>query len=271
MKKDDGLQGFQFKHSLGQNFITDDDILSSLVTLSGVGSEDSVLEIGPGAGGMTKELAARCKQVLALEIDETLLPILRVALEKYPNVTLVQGDVMKADLPRLTESLGAFHLVANLPYYITTPLFTLLLNSDLPILSMSVMLQKETAEKLCLEAGQKDCCPLGLKLQWFYEMEIAAVLPAKLFTPPPKVDSAFLLLKRRNSPPFAVKDEKILFRLIACAFAMRRKTMVNNMVNTFSLSRAEAAEMLQKCGMAETIRGEQLTMEQFALLADALA
>ncbi len=262
---------FHHKHSLGQNFLTDETLFAQLVDAAGVGENDAIFEIGPGAGGMTKELAKRCKSVLALEIDETLLPILRVALADFSNVQVVHGDVMRVQLPKLTRELGAFHIVANLPYYLTTPLMEMLLKSDLPILSINVMLQSEAAEKLCSAPREDGYGPLAIRAQWLYEPEIVMTVPACMFTPPPKVDSAFLVMRRREAPPFEVKDEKLLFKLVNAAFAMRRKTLVNNLMNAFWMKREQALNLLASAGLAANVRGEELSVREFAILSNALS
>ncbi len=271
MGKKNSAQEFRHKHSLGQNFLTDEALLAQLVDAANVGENDAILEIGPGAGGMTKELAKHCKSVLALEIDETLLPILRVALADYSNVTVIHGDVMRVRLPELTKELGAFHIVANLPYYLTTPLMEKLLKSDLPILSMSVMLQLEAAEKLCSAPREDGYGPLAIRTQWLYEPEIAMTVPACMFTPTPKVDSAFLTMHRREVSPFAVKDEKLLFKLVNAAFAMRRKTLVNNLMSAFLMEREQALSLLASVGLSASARGEELSLQDYAALANALS
>lgn len=263
-------QAFQHKHSLGQNFLSDETLLEQLVNASSVGAEDSVLEIGPGAGDMTKILARRVRRVLALEIDDRLLPILRVALEKEKNVTVVQGDVMRVNLPELVKPLGPFHVVANLPYYLTTPLLTMLLSSALPILSMNLMLQREAAEKLIATPRDDGYGPLSIAAQWRYDPQIEFSVPARMFTPPPKVDSAFIVMPKRDCPPAETADEALFFKVVSVAFAMRRKTLVNNLLNVFPLSREQALEALNASGLSATVRGEELDIKQMAALTDAL-
>ena len=267
-KRDQGA--FHPKHALGQNFITDEALLAHLVDLSNVGEEDAVLEIGAGAGGMTKELARRCRRVTAIEVDGTLLPILRVALEKYPNVQLVHGDVLRLNLPEMTAPLGDFHIVANIPYYLTTDLMNLLLSSSMPILSISLMVQKEAALRMTARPGEEGYGLLAVKTQYQYDPVIALDVPACLFTPPPKVDSAFVVMPRRSSPPVYAKDETIFFKVAAAAFAMRRKTMENNLIASFHLSRAQAKALLAQCGIPDGARGETLSMADFAALANTM-
>lgn len=262
---------FRPKRSLGQNFLTDDALFGQLVDISGVGAEDAVLEIGAGAGGMTKALSARCRQVVAIEVDETLLPILRVSLEKCKNVQLVHGDVLRLNLPELTAPLGLFHIVANIPYYLTTDLMTLLLNGGMPILSINLMVQKEAAQRMVARPGEEGYGMLAVRAQYCYDPRIALDVPACMFTPPPKVDSAFVVMPKREKPPVAVKDEALFFKVASAAFAMRRKTMENNLIASFRVSREQAKAWLSKAGVPEGARGETLSMECFAALANEMA
>ena len=262
---------FHHKRSLGQNFLTDDGLFEQLVSLSGVGPGDGVLEIGAGAGGMTKALAARCRQVVSIEVDDTLLPILRVALEKYPNVHLIHGDVMRLNLPEITAPLGDFHVVANIPYYLTTDLMTMLFSSSMPIRSISVMVQKEAAERLTAKPGQDGYGMLAVRAQYLYAPEIVLDVPACMFTPPPKVDSAFVVMPRRERPPVDVTDEGLFFKVAASAFAMRRKTMANNLIASFRVQRERAEAWLSACGLSPNARGETLSLQDFACLANVIA
>lgn len=261
---------FHHKRSLGQNFLTDDALFDQLVALSGVGGNDRVLEIGAGAGGMTKALAKRCAQVTAIEVDETLLPILKVALQPYSNVALVQGDVMRLNLPELTADMGAFHVVANIPYYLTTDLMNLLFTGGLPIASISVMVQREAAERLVARPGEEGYGMLAVRAQYAYAPQIVLDVPACMFTPPPKVDSAFVVMPRLEKPAVDAADEKMLFKVAAAAFAMRRKTMENNLIAAFSVPRERAAGWLSACGIAPGARGETLSLGDFAALANLM-
>ena len=261
---------FHHKRSLGQNFITDEALFAQLVDLSGVGPDDAVLEIGAGAGGMTRELARRCRRVTAIEVDGALLPILRVALEPYQNVELVHGDVLRLNLPELTAPLGDFHIVANIPYYLTTDLMNLLLSSSMPIRSISLMVQKEAARRMVARPGEEGYGLLAVRAQYSFDPAIVLDVPACLFTPPPKVDSAFVVMPRRESPPVRVQDEALFFRVAAAAFAMRRKTMENNLIASFRISRDRARHLLDQCGIPAGARGETLAMADFAALADAM-
>ena len=231
---------FHHKHSLGQNFIEDEALLEQLAALSLVTPEDNVLEIGPGFGALTRPLAARCRRIVSLEIDETLLPILRVTLEKCPNAEVVQRDVMRTDLAALVQEKlgdGPLRVAANLPYYITTDVLTKLL-AELPqARSIAVMIQKEVGDKLLSRPGDDGYGPLAILCQYKCEIRRALDVPAACFTPPPKVDSSFMVLTRRQTPPCAVADEALFMKLIRGAFVMRRKTLVNTLMSAFALSR----------------------------------
>ena len=272
MKQNHGKNQAEFHHkrSLGQNFLTDEALFRQLVDLSGVGAEDNVLEIGAGDGGMTRALAARCRRVVSIEVDGTLIPILRLALEKCGNVQLVHGDVMRLNLPKLTEALRDFHIVANIPYYLTSDLMNMLLTSSMPIQSINVMVQKEAAERIVARPGQEGYGMLSVRAQYFYAPQIALDVPACLFTPPPKVDSAFVVMPRRRKQPVDAQDEAMFFRVAAAAFAMRRKTMENNLIATFHVSREKAREWLNACGIAQGARGETLSLRDFAALSNEM-
>ena len=261
---------FRYKKGLGQNFIYDEALLQELVDASGVTADDGVLEIGPGSGSMTALLAKKCRQVIALELDETLLPILRVTLAAHSNVTVVQGDVLKSDLREITVPLGdQFCVVANIPYYITSPLLSLLLSGSLPISLMAVMVQKEVADKIMARPGTDEYGMLAVRAQYHCQPYIAKNVPAQAFTPPPKVDSAFVVMPFLQTPAVSVKNEDTFFRMAGAAFLMRRKTMLNNLQSAFSMTREVAKELLSSCGLDERVRGEILDLETFAALADA--
>ncbi len=270
MKKKQADNAFHPKRSLGQNFLTDDQLFDRLVELSGVGENDAVLEIGAGAGGMTRALSQRCRQVVSVEVDGTLIPILRVALEKCRNVRLVHGDVLRLNLPQITADLGPFHVVANIPYYLTTELMTLLLTSSMPIRSISVMVQKEAAQRMVAKEGMEGYGMLSVRCRYFYDPQIVLDVPACLFTPPPKVDSAFVVMPRRDRPPVEAKDEQLFFKVAAAAFAMRRKTMENNLIASFRTDRETAAGWLNACGIPQGARGETLSLRDFANLANVI-
>ena len=266
---------FHHKHSLGQNFIEDEALLEQLADLSLVTKEDCVLEIGPGFGALTKPLAARAKQIVSLEIDQTLLPILNVTLEHVENARVVQGDVMKTDLAALAaESFGencSLRVAANLPYYITTDVLTKFLLTLPEAKSIAVMIQKEVGDKLLSQPGEEGYGPLAIMCQYFCEVRRALDVPAACFTPPPKVDSSFMVLERHQEKPFSACDEALLLKLIKGAFAMRRKTLVNNLVACFTLDRAQAAAAIESAGLDAQCRAEALSIEQLCCLTNALS
>lgn len=264
---------FHHKHSLGQNFIEDETLLEELAGLSLAGENDCVLEIGPGFGALTKPLAARSLRTLSLEIDSTLLPILRVALEHSPNAEVVLGDVMKTDLAGLvSEHFGtecSLRVAANLPYYITSDVLQKLMKELPQAKSIAVMIQKEVAEKLLTGPGDDGYGPLTLMLNLYYDIEIAKHVPAACFTPPPKVDSAFVVMERREAPRYPLDDEDAFMRLVKAAFAMRRKTLPNNLMGFFRKDREGTIALLESCGIGEKQRAEELTLEQFCRLSNA--
>lgn len=260
---------FRYKKGLGQHFLYDETLLKELVDASGVTQDDGVLEIGPGSGSMTAHLAKASKKVIAMELDETLLPILRVTLSACENVEVIQGDVLQANLLDAVKPLGeCFCVVANIPYYITSPLLTLLLSGKLPIKSMAVMVQKEVADKVMAQPGSEEYGMLAVRAQYYCDPFVARIVPAAAFTPPPKVDSAFVVMPFRQSPPVFVREENVFFRMASAAFLMRRKTMLNNLQSAFSLTRQEAANLLASCGLDELVRGETLGLSVFAKLAN---
>ena len=269
-RKASGRPGeFHHKRSLGQNFLTDEALLDSLIEEAGVGAQDDVLEIGPGAGDMTRRLAARCKSVTAVELDETLLPILRVALEKAENFTLVQGDILRVNLHEIMAGKQSYHVVANIPYYLTTELMNLLLSGNYPLRSINVMVQKEAAQRMLAQPSTPEYGPLAVRAQYYTKPRLARIVEAACFTPPPKVDSAFVCMPWRDAPAVKVRDEKRYFRIVSAAFALRRKTLCNNLISAFRLTRDEAAAWIARAGLPEGVRGEALSLEQFADLANA--
>ncbi len=265
---------FHHKHSLGQNFIEDENLLEQLADCSLVTQEDCVLEIGPGFGALTKPLARRAKQVVSLEIDQTLFPILAVTLEHYENARVVHGDVMKTDLAELVrESFGencSLRVAANLPYYITTDVLNKLLLTLPQAKSIAVMIQKEVGDKLLSQPGDDGYGPLAILCQYYCDVSRAMDVPAACFTPPPKVDSSFMLLERRENALYQVADEALLLRLIKGAFAMRRKTLVNNLIASFPLDRNQAAAAMEAAGLDAQCRAESLSIAQLCALSDEI-
>ena len=266
---------FHQKHSLGQNFIEDEALLEQLAELSLVTSEDCVLEIGPGFGALTKSLAARAKQVVSLEIDRTLIPILNVTLENCPNVRVICGDVMRTDLPSLIneafgETCPSIRVAANLPYYITTEVLTKLMRELPQAKSIAVMIQKEVGDKLLSRPREDGYGPLAVLCQYHYHVVRALDVPAACFNPPPKVDSSFMVLERLEQPSADAGDEAVFTRLVRGAFAMRRKTLLNNLVSGFSLSREQATACLESSGLSLQARAEELSLADFARLSKQL-
>ncbi|MDD3244218.1 MAG: 16S rRNA (adenine(1518)-N(6)/adenine(1519)-N(6))-dimethyltransferase RsmA [Eubacteriales bacterium] len=260
--------------SYGQHFLFDPSILSRMADGARIGPADAVLEIGPGLGTLTKVLAQRAQRVAAVEIDKKLIASLRSNLAAYDNVQVVNEDVLKTDLAVLwRESLGGkpFKVVANLPYYVTTAIVQMLLGCGLPLLSVTVMIQKEVAQKIMIAPGQKGCCALSALVHYYAQPRILFPVPAGAFSPPPKVDSAVLHLEMLPEPRFQVCRRDSMHEMIRCAFAMRRKTMKNNLCATYGLSAEHAERILAEAGVPAGARGESLTLEQLAALCNAVA
>lgn len=266
VSKPDG-QEFHHKKSLGQNFLTDESLLDRLVELSGVTENDEVLEIGTGLGSLTERLALRCKHVTTVEIDDTLIPILNVSLGKYDNVTLVHANALKLDFKRFTESMGRFRIVANIPYYLTTELLTKLLKADLDLISISLMVQKEAADRITAKPGDDAYCILSVRTAWKGKAEQMLDVPAALFDPPPKVDSCFVNIIMHESSPVKEADGKTVMRVAESAFLNRRKTLANNLISAFHVSKDDAEKILEHCGFSKNVRGEELNIDQFADVA----
>ena len=264
---------FSIRKKYGQNFLVDRHILDKILAAAAIDSGDLVIEIGPGIGTMTRHLAARAENVVAVEIDRQLIPILRETLADYANVAVIHGDIMKMSLTELVSGGAPIKVVANLPYYITTPLIMALLEAPLPIDSITVMVQKEVAARMRGGPGTKDYGALSLAVQYHARMEIIAAVPPSCFIPQPKVESAVIHLTKHPAPPVAVTDEALLFALIRAAFNQRRKTLANALANAESLAavtREAVARALRGMGLDEAIRGEALTLAQFAGLANIL-
>ena len=261
----------RYKQSLGQNFLYDEELLASLTEAAGVTKDEDVLEIGPGCGSLTKHLCDAANRVLAVELDERLIPLLRAFLDEKKNLTVIQGDVMALNLKEITADLKApFAVVANIPYYITTPLIRLLLENALPVSRLALMVQQEVADKILASPGEEGWGPLAILCQFLCEPYLAMKVPAEMFTPPPKVDSAFVVLPLRETPAVEVKNREMFFRAASAAFALRRKTMVNNLCATFRADRAQALRWMERAGLDEKIRGEKLSLGELAALADAM-
>ena len=266
--------GFLTKHRLGQNFLIDDAVLSQIPEDAGVGEEDHILEIGPGIGSLTRELCERAAYVTSVEIDENLTGILQEELKQYSNFTLIREDILKTDLAQI----AAMHpdctlkVVANLPYYITTPIIMKLLESQLPLHSITIMVQKEVADRMTALPGTGDYGSLSLAVQYYASVRVMQIVPPEAFLPAPKVSSAVVRLLRYEVPPVRPADEKRMFRIIRAAFEQRRKTLVNALYNTAGtgLSKEEIAACIRAAGEPETVRGEKLSLEQFAALSDEI-
>ena len=266
---------FNFQKKFGQNFLIDGHVIEKIIAAAGIGKEDVVLEIGPGIGTLTQRLCEAAGDVVAVEIDRNLIPILTGdTCKDYANLHIVSGDIMKTDIPELLRPFGKrpVKVVANLPYYITTPILMKLLEDRLPIESITVMVQKEVAERTETGPGTKDYGALSLAVQYYSEPYLAANVPANCFMPRPNVGSAVIRLTIHEEPPVRVKDEKHMFALIRASFNQRRKTLVNGIGNAAELpySREQVAAALTKLGISETVRGEALTLADFAALSDAL-
>lgn len=263
--------GFTFKKGLGQNFLVSGSVLEKICEAAD--SHDGVLEIGPGFGVLTQALAESSEKVVSIEIDERLIEILEFLLGDYKNVKIINADVLKTDLRSLIkEEFGdkKISVAANLPYYITTPIITRLLEEKLPIKNIVVMVQKEVAQRMKAEPGSKDYGAITLLCRYFAEPEIITVVPANNFVPPPKVDSAVLRLKIRENPAVSVKSEEIFFKTVKAAFSQRRKTLLNCISAFFSMPKAKAAEVLENAKINPSRRGETLSIEEFANLSDLL-
>ena len=263
---------FDFQKKFGQNFLIDGRVLEKIMDAADITKEDFVLEIGPGIGTMTQYLAERAREVLAVEIDKNLIPILAETLSEYENVDILNADILKTDLNKIAEEKNGGHpikVVANLPYYITTPIIMGVFESHVPVENVTVMVQKEVADRMQAGPGTKDYGALSLAVQYYAEPYIAANVPPNCFMPRPKVGSAVIRLTKHKTPPVQVKNEKLLFQLIRASFNQRRKTLQNGIKNFSGLnfSKEEVAEALEQMGVSPTIRGEALTLEQFAQLS----
>ena len=266
-------EGFSFKKSLGQNFLIDDTVcprMAEAVSGEGVG----VLEIGPGAGVLTAQLSASCKKVVSVELDTRLKPVLQQTLKDCNNVKIIWDDILKIDLKQVLEQEFAdcctVNICANLPYYITSPVIMMLLESRLPINTIAVMVQKEAADRLCAKVGSRAAGAVTVAVNYYAEAQTLFGVPRGSFMPPPNVDSAVIKLSLRQTPPVAVNDEKLFFKIVKACFAQRRKILLNTLCNTLGLEKEVLRTALNSADIPETVRGEALTMEQLASLANEL-
>lgn len=266
---------FNFQKKFGQNFLIDTSVLDRIISASEITKEDCVLEIGPGIGTMTQYLAESAREVIAVEIDKALIPILEDTLSAYNNVTVINDDILKVDINRIVEERNSgkpIKVVANLPYYITTPIIMGLFEKHVPLKSITIMVQKEVADRMQVGPGTKDYGALSLAVQYYARPEIVANVPPNCFIPRPNVGSAVIRLTRYEEPPVQVTDEAFLFALIRASFNQRRKTLANGLSNAgeLKLTRDQVTEVLESMGLSVTIRGEALTLEQFAELSNRL-
>lgn len=265
---------FAFQKKFGQNFLIDEHVLNKIIAAAGVTKEDMVLEIGPGFGTMTQYLSENAREVVAVEIDKELIPVLNDTLSDYDNVTIINEDILKVDIEKLVQERNGgnpIKVVANLPYYITTPIIMGLLENHVPVDNITVMVQKEVALRMQAKPGTKDYGALSLAVQYYAKPYIAANVPPNCFIPRPNVGSAVIRLELFDEPPVNVKDEKMMFSIIRASFNQRRKTLQNSIVNGgLPFTKEQISKALGKMELADTIRGEALSLEQFAKLTDIL-
>ena len=266
---------FMFRKKFGQNFLIDASVVEEIIDAAGISEEDTVLEIGPGIGTMTQYLAERAGKVIAVEIDRALIPILEDTLSAYDNVKVINDDILKVDLNRLSEEENGgrpIKVVANLPYYITTPIIMALLEKEVPLESITIMVQKEVAERMKTGPGSKDYGALSLAVQYYAEPVIVTEVPPHCFMPRPGVSSMVIRLDRYKEPPVTPKDPDKMFKLVRASFNHRRKTLSNGLSTdpSLGLSRERVTEALEKMGLPVDIRGEKLDLAQFAELSDQL-
>ena len=266
---------FVFQKKFGQNFLIDTHVLEKIMNAAQISKDDCVVEVGPGIGTMTQYLACAARKVVAVEIDKALIPILEDTLSDYDNARVINNDVLKVDIAKLAEEENGgkpIKVVANLPYYITTPIIMGLFENHVPIKSITVMVQKEVADRMQVGPGTKDYGALSLAVQYYAKPYIVANVPPNCFMPRPKVGSAVIRLERYEEPPVKVKDEKLMFRIIRASFNQRRKTLANGLKNSAELdyTKEEIEAAIEALGRGASIRGEALTLEEFAKLADFL-
>lgn len=267
---------FTFQKKFGQNFLVDKNILEKIIDAAQITENDCVLEIGPGIGTMTQYLAERAKSVVAVEIDKHLIPVLQETLSSYNNVTVINEDILKVDINQIVEERNGgspIKVVANLPYYITTPIIMALFESHVALQSITIMVQKEVADRMQAGPGTKDYGALSLAVQYYAKPEIIVKVPASCFLPRPTVDSTVIRLTKYAVPVASVTDEAYLFAIIRASFSQRRKTLVNGLANAGNLGveKTEVSDALAQMGLSPTVRGETLTLEQFTELSNCLS
>lgn len=266
---------FDFRKKFGQNFLVDKSMLEKIISAAEIEEDDCVLEIGPGIGTMTQYLCEQARQVIAVEIDDNLIPILKETLSEYDNVTVINEDILKVDVATLADRYNngkPIKVVANLPYYITTPIVMGLLENKVPLKSITIMVQKEVADRMQEGPGSKDYGALSLAVQYYTDPHIVAVVPPECFMPRPKVSSSVIRLDIYEETPVKVNNPEYMFRLIRASFNQRRKTLSNGLSNekSLGLTREQVVEALVKMGKSETVRGETFTLQDFAILSDLL-
>ncbi len=267
---------FYFKKNFGQNFLIDSNILQNIVECAGITEEDCVLEIGPGIGSLTQVIAERAKKVIAVEIDKHLIPILQQTVGEYQNIEIRNQDILKTDIDEIIQNENDgkdIKIVANLPYYITTPIIMDLLENHRKVESITVMVQKEVAERMQAQFGSKDYGALSIAVQYYCEAKINMIVPPSCFMPKPKVSSAVITLKLQKEPILKGIDEKLFFHIVKCAFGQRRKTLLNSLYNQskLGLSKEMLTEAIQSVGLDERVRGEILSIQQFGELTKQIS
>ena len=264
--------GFSFSKSLGQNFLADERILNKIADDAVLSPEQTVLEIGTGAGTLTRVLAGRVKRVVSIEVDAALLPVHCITLKGFGNVKVIHADFLKLDVCRLfqEELEQDFAVTANLPYYITTPIIMRLLESGVPFRTMTVLVQREVAQRMAAKENTPEYGALSCAVQYYTNPVLCSKIPASCFYPAPKVSSQVIRLEKLKQPPVKVQSEQLFFRVIRAAFAMRRKTLANNLMAAFSFTRGQTEEILEKCGLRSDVRGEALGLLQLGAVADAV-
>lgn len=262
--------GFSFSKGLGQNFLLDESVLDKIVEAADI--EDGVLEVGPGFGVLTKRLCETGKKVVSVEVDRRLIPVLDYTLAEFDNVKIIEKDILKTDVAELISTEfggGKISVAANLPYYITTPIITKLIEEKLPLKNIVVMVQREVAERIAAKPGKKDYGAISVLCQYYTNPRIVTIVPAGSFYPAPKVDSAVLCMEVCSEPNVKTKDEALFFKVVKAAFAQRRKTLLNCLASGFSCDKAALTEILESVNIASNVRGEKLELSEFAKIADA--
>ncbi len=274
IKKIMGRHEVSFSKALGQNFIIDSDVCPLIVEKSGITENDGVLEIGPGIGVLTQEIAKKAKKVVSLELDTRLISVLEDTLADFDNIEVINADVLKADLPRLFETNFSdcenIHVIANLPYYITSPIVMMLLETKLPLKAITVMVQKEAGERLCAKIGSRDAGAVSVAVNFYSVAEELFFVPRESFMPSPNVDSEVIKLTVRENPEFVPTDEKFFFSVVKAAFSQRRKTAANGLSSGLSMPKDKIFKALENAGLGSNVRAEKLTMQELYILSEEL-